>query len=137
MKKEDIFFGGELSGHFYFKESFFLESSLMALIKVLELLSESGKSMSELVEPLKKYFKTEEINFKVDDKKGKLEEIENIYSKQGAKIEKIDGVTVEFDDWWFNVRPSNTEDLLRLNLEANTEDLMKEKLREVKKIIMG
>jgi len=122
MRDENIFFSGELSGHFYFKETFNVESSLTALIKILETLSETGKTMSELVKPLKKYWKTDEINFEVDDKKEKLEEIEKIYSEKGTKIEKIDGVTVEFEDWWFNLRASNTENLLRLNLEADTKE---------------
>jgi phosphomannomutase len=137
MRKEDIFFAGEVSGHFYFKEIFNVESSLTALIKILETMSETGKTMSELVKPLKKYWKTEEINFKVEDKKGKLAEIEEVYSCQGAKIEKIDGVTVIFPGWWFNLRPSNTENLLRLNLEADIEELMEEKTRELEEIIGG
>jgi len=135
MKKDDIFFGGELSGHFYFKNSFYVESSLMTLIGILKILSSTGKKMSELVEPLKKYHKTEEINFKVKDKKGKLDEIEKIYSERECIIEKIDGLSVTFPEWWFNIRPSNTEDLLRLNLEADTEDLMREKTKEVEDII--
>jgi len=137
MKEEDIDFGGELSGHFYFKKTFYVESSILALINILALISDSGMKISELVKPLKKYYKSGEVNFKVKDKEGKLREIESIYAEKGAKIEKLDGITVEFKDWWFNVRSSNTEDVLRLNLEADTEELMKEKLGEVEKIIMG
>ena len=135
MRDENIFFAGEVSGHFYFRDTFCVESSLTALIKILEIMSETGKTMSELVEPLKKYWKTDEINFKVEDKSGKMAELEKVYSCQGAKIEKIDGVTVEFEDWWFNIRPSNTENLLRLNLEADTKKLMEEKTKEVEGII--
>lgn len=137
MKEEDIFFGGELSGHFYFKESFYVESSLMAMINLLEIIASSGKKMSDLVRPLKKYSQSGEINFETSNKNSKLGQIEKIYSAKGAKIEKIDGITVEFGDWWFNVRPSNTEDLLRLNLEAETKDLMEAKVKEVEGIIKG
>ncbi len=137
MKEEDIEFGGELSGHFYFKKTFYVESSILALINLLELISRENAKLSELVKPLKKYYKSGEVNFEVRDKEGKLKEIEEIYRERGAKIEKIDGVTVEFDDWWFNLRPSNTEDVLRLNLEAKTKELMEEKLKEVEEIIRG
>lgn len=137
MRDEDIAFAGELSGHFYFKNFFYSECSLMALMHILEIVSESGKKLSELVKVLKKYWKTEEINFEVKNKKDKMNEIEKLYSEREAKIEKIDGVTVEFEEWWFNLRPSNTEDLLRLNLEAETKELMEEKVREVEEIIKG
>jgi len=137
MKEEDIEFGGELSGHFYFKKTFYVESSILALINLLELISRENAKLSELVKPLKRYYKSGEVNFEVRDKEGKLKEIEEIYRERGAKIEKIDGVTVEFEDWWFNLRPSNTEDLLRLNLEAKTRELMEEKLKEVEEIIRG
>lgn len=135
MKEEDIFFGGELSGHFYFRESFYVESSLLALINLLEIMAESGKKMSVLVGPLRKYFQSGEINFEVRNKKSKLEEIERFYSAKGAKVEKLDGLTMDFGNWWFNVRPSNTEDLLRLNLEADGRELMEEKVGEVEGII--
>ena len=135
MKEEDIEFGGELSGHFYFKKTFYVESSILALINILELVSETGEKLSELVKPLEKYYKSGEINFEVNNKERKLKEIERVYREKGAKIEKIDGITVEFENWWFNLRPSNTEDLIRLNLEAKTKELMEEKLEEVEKII--
>ena len=135
MKEEDIEFGGELSGHFYFKKTFYVESSILALINILELVSGTGKKLSELVKPLEKYYKSGEINFEVNNKERKLKEIERVYREKGAKIEKIDGITVEFENWWFNLRPSNTEDLIRLNLEAKTKELMEEKLEEVEKII--
>lgn len=96
-------------------------------------ISSTDKSLSELVRPLQKYFKTEELNYRVDDKKEKIEEVEKRYSS--AEISKLDGLTVEFDDWWFNLRPSRTEDYLRLNLEAESKDLLNKKLKEVKNII--
>ncbi len=135
MRREDVAFALENSGHFYFRETYYVESSLRAVMKILEMVSETGKNLSELVKPLQKYFKTDEINFRVEDKKGKMAEIEKIYTEKGAEIEKIDGVTVEFNDWWFNLRSSNTENLLRLNLEADTKELMEEKTKEVEEII--
>jgi len=129
--------GGECSGHIMFKENHCIDDGLFAMVKLINIMLETGKKLSELSKPFRKYSKSDEVSFIVKDKIGKLREIERIYAEKGAKIEKLDGITVEFDNWWFNVRPSNTEDLLRLNLEANTEELMKEKLGEVEKIIMG
>ena len=92
--------------------------------------------MSELLDEFKKYHTIEETSVEVKDKDAKLKGIESIYKKQNPKkISKLDGITIEFDDWWFNVRPSNTEPLLRLNLEADSEELMKEKREELLNII--
>ncbi len=135
MREEDVIFGGESSGHFYFKDCFYAESTLKALVNLLEVLSNSGKKLSEVVKPFKKYYKIIETNYEVKDKEGKISEIEKYYSKTDAKIEKIDGMTVEFENWWFNLRPSNTEDLLRLNLEGKTKEIMEDKLKEVESLI--
>ncbi len=134
MRDEDAVFTGELSGHFYYKDNFFTESSFITTAKLLNLMAHENKPLSELVEPLKKYFKTEEINSDVADQEAKMKELEEHY-KDADKILHLDGVSVYYKDWWFNIRPSHTEPLLRLNLEANTKKLMEQKRDEVLKII--
>jgi len=127
-------FAGELSMHFYFKEGdLYAESSSRAILEILSLLSSTDKKISELAKPLKKYHQSGEINSEVPDKEAKMKKIEDRY--KDAKIEHLDGVTAEYDDYWFNVRASNTEPLLRLNLEAKTKELMEKKTKEVLNII--
>jgi phosphomannomutase len=138
MRKEDGVFAGELSGHFYFRFDFdnhtsMYDSGIVTAIWVLKLLSATDKKMSELIMPLKKYYASGEINSEVDDKEGKMKELAETYTD--GKVSLLDGVRIDFSDWWFNVRPSNTEPLLRLNLEARSKKLMEEKLNEVLKII--
>jgi len=134
MRDEDAIFAGELSGHFYYKESFFTESSFITLVKLLNLIAAKNKPLSELVKPLKKYSQSGEINFEVEDKVAKIKELEEKY-KDADKILHLDGLSIYYRDWWFNVRPSNTEPLLRLNLEADAKELMQEKKDEILKII--
>ena len=128
LKKENARFGGELSGHYYFQDCFNTDSGLMAMIQIINLWRKSNGSstrcsMSQLVAPLRKYSATGEINFKVRDVKKSLAFIEDKYARvEGAKLDHLDGLTVEFSDWWFNLRSSNTEPLLRLNLEAATPE---------------
>ena len=99
-------------------------------------MSKENKPLSELLEEFRKYWTMEETSVEVRDKNAKLKEIESIYKKQNPKkISKLDGITVEFKNWWFNVRPSNTEPLLRLNLEADSEELMEEKREELLNIM--
>jgi len=135
MKKHNAIFGGEHSGHFYFKNNWFADSGLIALLVCLELISEEDKPLSALVKSIDPYFRSGEINSQVNDIPKKLKEIEGHYSS--AKIDHLDGVTVDFGDWWFNVRPSNTEPLLRLNIEANTKEKLEEKKEELLKLIRG
>lgn len=125
MRKQNVKFAGELSSHFYLKDEHYSEAPFFVILKVLELMTKRNKKLSELVKPLLKYFQSGEINSKVQDKEGKMKELANRFSD--AKVNWMDGVTVEFPDWWFNVRPSNTEPYLRLNLEANIKELMEEK----------
>jgi len=134
MRKEDGIFAGELSGHFYFKDNFYTDSGIISALKVIQIISEKGK-LSELVKPLKKYYASGEINSEVEDKEGKMKELSEKY-KEGY-VCWLDGVRVDFEDWWFNVRASNTEPLLRLNLEAKNKNLMEDKRDEVLKIIRG
>jgi len=125
MRRHNSPFGGELAGHFYYRANFTADSSIMTLIEVLEHIRENGKPLSELVAPLNRYFATGEINFKVEDKQGMIRRLEKEFSD--GEIDFLDGITVQYEDWWFNVRPSNTEPYLRLVLEAKNPDLMEEK----------
>lgn len=133
MKKYNAIFGGEHSGHFYFKRNWFADSGLIALLICLELLSEEGKPLSFLIDSIDQYYRSGELNFKVDDIPRKLKEIEKHFSD--AKVDHLDGLTVEYKDWWFNLRPSNTEPLVRLNIEAQSKKLLKEKKEELSKLI--
>lgn len=135
MREEDAIYAGEHSGHYYFKDNYQADSGLIAAVLILENISEDGRPFSEILKDYQKYFAIEETNSEVEDKKGKMKEIEDVYRDSAKRISKQDGVTVEFDDWWFNVRPSNTESLLRLNLEAKDEKTANEKTEEVLKII--
>jgi phosphomannomutase len=123
-------FGGELSGHFYFRDNFFADSGAIAFARVLSVLSSQSKPISELVAPLLRYSQTGEVNFQVEDKDGKIRELADAYKK--GQVDYLDGITADMGDWWFNVRKSNTEPLLRLNLEAKTKTLMDEKFAELK-----
>ena len=123
MRDNNAIFAGELSGHYYFRDNYTAESSAMAVLSVANILDASGKPLSELIAPLRKYSQSGEINSRVSrDPKDILAEIKSAYAK-GALTE-LDGVSIAFDDWWFNVRCSNTEPLVRLNLEARTPELM-------------
>ena len=133
MREHNAVFGGEHSGHFYFRNNYFADSGIIALMVVLELLSEEDRSLSTLVSEIDPYVRSGEINSRIDDIPSKLEEIKEHY--KDLEIDELDGVTVEGDNFWFNVRPSNTEPLLRLNLEADNEEVMQEKTSEVLEII--
>jgi phosphomannomutase len=137
MKAENAYFGGEVSGHYYFKEFFLCDTGLVTFVYLLEFLSNTDKPLDIIIdEMLAKYHISGEINSKVADVSKVLTEIENTYSpKIISPIERMDGMTFEMGDWRFNIRSSNTEPLLRLNLEANTEELMETKRDEVLTII--
>lgn len=129
--------GGELSGHYYFqlrdRVTYFADSALVACIRLLNVLSSSGKTMSELLAPMRKYHHTGEINFSIDDKEAALATVQKTFPD--GRQDTLDGVSVQYDDWWVNVRPSNTEPLLRLTLEGNTPELRQEKLAVVEGIL--
>ncbi|KPJ56601.1 hypothetical protein AMJ49_04460 [Parcubacteria bacterium DG_74_2] len=133
MRKQDIFFAGEQSGHYYLKSHYFCESPFFVLFKVLEEMSNKKNRLSELIKPFKKYYFSGEVNFKVRDKKKVLNKIEKKY--KAGKISKIDGLRIDFKNWWFNVRPSNTEPVLRLVIEAETKTLLNKKKKEITKVI--
>jgi len=131
MREHDSPFGGELAGHFYYRRNYTADSSIGTVIEVLNHLRETGKPLSELVAPLKRYFATGEVNFKVDDKQGMIRRLAEDFAD--GEIDYLDGITAQFEDWWFNVRPSNTEPYLRMVLEARTQAMMEEK----KEILLG
>ena len=136
MIAEDASFGGEVSGHYYFKDNFYLDNGIIPLLLMLELLSTSGKKMSEIYEPLfAKYFAIEETNVEVANVDAVLAKLKQRY--QDGKLSEIDGVSIDYPDWRFNVRPSNTEPLVRLNLEAKNPQLMEEKAKEVLEVIQS
>jgi phosphomannomutase len=126
-------FGGELSGHFYYADNFYADSGLITLVHIINIISEADMPVSELIKPLRRYHNSGELNFKVEYKKAKMEELAKRY--YDGQVDYLDGVTVMYKNWWFNCRPSNTEPLLRLNVEAKTEELLKEKLAEIKRQI--
>ena len=135
MAESGAIFGGEHSGHYYFRDNFRADSGMIAALIVLEGLCEFGGPLSELVQPYERYASSGEINSEVTDQAGTIEKLAAKYSD--GKQDRLDGLTVEYDDWWFNVRPSNTEPLLRLNLEARTEELMGKTRDEVLALIRG
>lgn len=137
MRKHSACFAGELSCHFYYTGLSNVESGDLTLLWFLKVLSESGKTMSELVAPLMKYVHSGEINFEVEDKDAMIATIENVYAAKGGHISHLDGVKVDFSDWWFLLRKSNTEPLLRLTLETSSKELTAEKVAEIRQIIEG
>jgi len=136
MRDEDAVFGGEVSGHFYFRDNWYADNGMIPALLVLELLGREGRKLSELLAPLRsRYFITGEINSKVADVAGALRRIEERYGD--GEITKMDGVSVDYPDWHFNVRPSNTEPLLRLNLEAASQEDMVRRRDEVLALVRG
>jgi len=123
MREHGAVFAGEVSGHYYFREAFCAESAFLAVLSVLRLIGQAQKPLSELVAPLDRYPRTGEVNFRVADKGEALRRIEARFADAEA-IEHLDGVTVRYADWWANVRASNTEPLLRLNLEAQDAETL-------------
>jgi phosphomannomutase len=122
-------FGGELAGHYYYRENYFADSALITAIEVLNVLRRARGSFAALLRPLRRYPGTGEINFRVEDKGAMIRRLAEVF--QDGAIDHLDGITVEYKDWWFNVRPSNTEPFLRLVLEARTPTLLEEGKRRV------
>jgi phosphomannomutase len=135
MNQEDAVFAGEVTGHYYFKDFFYADSGIVPSLIIMEMLSKKDVKLSQLLAELEaKYFISGEINTRISgEAQAKMKELADTYSD--GKIEWLDGVSVTYDDWHFNVRPSNTEPLLRLNLEAKSQELMEEKRDEVLRII--
>ena len=135
MRENNAVFAGELSGHYYFKQNFTAESQGLAMIMLANLICKTGKKVSDLVAPLRKYFSSGEINSKVAEVAPVLDAIRSRYAD--GNMFELDGVSVEYSDWWFNVRASNTEPLLRLIVEADSLELMESKKDELLGIIRG
>jgi phosphomannomutase len=138
IRKEDAVFAGEVSGHYYFKDYYWCDTGIVPALVMLELISRSGRRLSELLAPFReRYFISGEINRTVDDVPLKLQELKERYSGRALRVSHLDGISFEFEDWHFNVRPSNTEPLLRLNLEALSRNTMEERRDEVLALIAG
>jgi phosphomannomutase len=134
MRKEDAAFAGEVSGHYYFRDFSQADSGVIPFLLMLDLISKKGRPLSEILAPLRsRYFITGELNTPVPDVALKLQELKERYAD--GRVSHLDGISVDYDDWHFNVRPSNTEPLLRLNLEATSEELMVQKRDEVLEVI--
>jgi phosphomannomutase len=129
MRDSHAVFGGELSGHFYYSDNYYTDSAMITLVHVINIISQAGVPISKLIKPLRKYSCSGELNFEIEDKRAKMNEIAKRYSE--GRVDNLDGVTVGYKDWWFNCRPSNTEPLLRLIIEAASKEQLKEKLCEI------
>jgi phosphomannomutase len=139
MREEDAVFGGEVTGHYYFRDNFYADNGFIPALLILELMSKKGQSLRDLLQPLReRYFISGEINTKVASLAVAAEKIEALAREYaGGHVYRLDGISAEFDDWHFNVRPSNTEPLLRLNLEGLTPEIMERRRDEVLGIIRG
>jgi phosphomannomutase len=135
MREQNIPFGGEHSGHFYFRENWFADSGMIALMQCLDLFSEEGETVTQAIAPYNTRFRSGEINSTVTDADARIEEIQDHY--KDAQIDHLDGVTVSYPHWWLNVRKSNTEPLLRLNVEGDTKELMEQHRDEALALIRG
>lgn len=135
MKKEDAIFGGEHSGHFYFQKNWYADSGMIAMLVAMEVMSESRQPLSELVRSMDPYVRSGELNSKVTSVPKTLERI--VAAFPDRMVDRLDGISIQAEEWWFNVRPSNTEPLLRLNVEAKSQELLDEKTAELLQIIRG
>lgn len=133
MAETGAVFGGEHSGHYYFRDNYRADSGLIAAVVALQQLSRAQAPLSEVLAPFRRYSASGEVNTRVADQVAKVEEVARAFAH--GRADRTDGLTVEFEDWWFNVRPSNTEPLLRLNVEARTQELLKDRTEEVLAII--
>lgn len=141
LRAEDGLFGGELAGHYYFRDFYYSDSGILAMLIILNVILEQktqGKTLSQLIESVEKYATSGEVNFKIEDKVGAMERVKDFYFETETPINfmDFDGYRLEFEDWWFNIRPSNTEPYLRLIVEASSEEIMKKRLKEIKGMIM-
>ena len=140
LREIDGAFGGEYAGHYYFREFFYSDSAMIAAqvaLRVFSQMKERGVSVSQLIARIKRYANSGEINFTIEEKKAAMEAVKAacIAQETPETVLDFDGYRVEFADWWFNIRPSNTEPYLRLIMEARTEDLLKEKRAFIEQIL--
>jgi phosphomannomutase len=136
MRETKADFAAEYSGHYYFKKFFYADAGILAAIETINAVSKLPYKLSDFIDLLPQYHRSGELNFKVANKENLMKIIEKKY-EVGAKIIKLDGLTMEFSDWRFNLRPSNTEPLVRLNIETTSKKILKQKIRELKRIIIS
>ncbi|HXW33740.1 MAG TPA: phosphomannomutase/phosphoglucomutase [Acidimicrobiales bacterium] len=137
MAETGAVFGGEHSGHYYFRDNYRADSGVIAALVVLEVMSRADKSLSELLLPYRRYADSGEINTKVPDPARSVDALADKLAAEGASVDRTDGITVDYGDWWFNIRPSNTEPLLRLNVEARSEAECKRHVEELLALVAG
>ena len=135
MAETGAIFGGEHSGHYYFRENYRADSGIITALIVLELMSMSGQSLSEMLAPFQRYVASGEINTEVADPAAAVEAVAEYVATTGGTVDRLDGLTVDHGEWWFNLRPSNTEPLLRLNVEAPSEPECAAHVHEVLELI--
>ena len=140
LREIDGVYGGELAGHYYFRDFFYSDSGMLAAILIVNVVAKmkaQGVSLSQLISRIEKYQNSGEINFRVEDKKGAMDAVRDYFlnAEKASACMDFDGYRVEFPDWWFNIRPSNTEPYLRFLCEATSKDLLEEKTAMVRKIL--
>ena len=137
MADTDAVFGGEHSGHYYYRDNFRADSGIITALIVLEMLSQSTLPLSELARPFKRFAASGEINTEVANPLATVERIAASLKAAGVSVDELDGITADYGPWWFNLRPSNTEPLLRLNVEAADEEACQQRVQEVLTMIKG
>jgi phosphomannomutase len=135
MAESGAVFGGEHSGHYYYRDNYRADSGIITAFVVLELMSESSSPLSELVKPFQRYADSGEINTEVTSPAETVERVAKALEGSGVSIDLLDGLTADYGSWWFNLRPSNTEPLLRLNVEAQDDASCREHVKEVLTLI--
>ena len=135
MAETGAVFGGEHSGHYYYRDNYNADSGIITALLVLELMSKSGRPLSELLRPFRRYADSGEINTEVPDPAAAVEAVAAVEAARGSEVDRLDGVTVDRGDWWYNLRPSNTEPLLRLNVEARDEQSCDRHVHEVLELV--
>jgi len=133
VRRSNAFMGGELSGHYCFRDHAFADSGFIAFVLLLQSLSEDGRVISEIVKEFEEYYKSPEINLEVKNSRLIIEEIKKRY--QDGRQDELDGLTVEYENWWFNVRPSNTEPLLRVTIETESQEFLDQKVEELSSLV--
>jgi phosphomannomutase len=137
MADTNAVFGGEHSGHYYFRDNYRADSGIIAAMIVIGTMSGSGAGLSDLLSPFRRYFDSGELNFENPDPAGAVEKVATAIARRGEQVDRLDGITVEYPDWWFNLRPSNTEPLLRLNVEARSAEECELHVGEVLELVSG
>ena len=137
MRKEDAIFGGEMSSHFYFRDYFYCDNGMIPLVMLLDFLSSQDKTLSQIMREIfwEKYFVSGEINKDVFQKDKIFEKVEQLYEREALSVDKTDGISIEYPDWRFNLRGSNTEPVIRLNVEARSKEMMEAKRDEILKLL--